>query len=134
VRPSILADTGPLYAALDPDDTLHGRAHNEIALLNRTGVRVVVLCPTLLETYSLALYRLGTWPAQTPLSEVSRRAQLLNPLSDDYDQANQRLLGFRDQRMSLFDAVLATVSQRLKLPVWTFDHHFDVMRIDVWRA
>jgi predicted nucleic acid-binding protein len=27
----------------------------------------------------------------------------------------------------LFDAVYAALAERLDLPVWTFDHHFDVM-------
>lgn len=134
MRPTVLADTGPLFAALDPDDTFHRRAHDEIKLLNRNGVGIAILYPTLLETYSLVLYRLGIQPAQVWLGEVSRGAQLLNPLPDDYDQAKQRLLTYQDQRMSLFDAVLATASQRLRVPVWTFDHHFDVMRVAVWRV
>jgi predicted nucleic acid-binding protein len=33
----------------------------------------------------------------------------------------------------MFDAVTAVLARRLELPVWTYDHHFDVMRIAVWR-
>jgi len=76
VRGSVLADTGPLYAALDRDDTWHRRAQDDI----------------------------------------------------------ERLLAYTDQPLSLVDAVLAVVSSRLASPVWTFDHHFDVLRAEVWRG
>jgi predicted nucleic acid-binding protein len=33
----------------------------------------------------------------------------------------------------LVDAVIAEVADRLDAPVWTFDHHFDVMGANVWR-
>ncbi len=32
----------------------------------------------------------------------------------------------------LVDATLAVLSDRLELPVWTYDFHFDVMQIDMW--
>lgn len=38
-----------------------------------------------------------------------------------------------DQAITLFDATLAVLASRLKLEVWTYDHHFDVMRAKVWR-
>jgi hypothetical protein len=31
----VLADTGPLYAAVDPDDQYHGRAQRELKRLSR---------------------------------------------------------------------------------------------------
>ena len=40
---------------------------------------------------------------------------------------------FLDQDLSLFDAVTAALSDRLGLPVWTFDHHFELMRRPLWR-
>ncbi len=61
----VLADTGPLYAALDPDDTYHARAQEEITKLNRAGVNVAVIYPILQEAYSLILYRLGTRSAHS---------------------------------------------------------------------
>lgn len=42
-------------------------------------------------------------------------------------------LRYPDQSITLFDAILAVLSDRLALPIWTFDHHFDVMGSDVWR-
>jgi hypothetical protein len=35
--------------------------------------------------------------------------------------------------LTLFDTVLAAMSDWLEAPVWTFDHHFDVMQANVWR-
>ncbi len=54
-------------------------------------------------------------------------------MPEDYRRALERLLGYRDQDFSLFDAVTAVMGERLGLPVWTYDHHFDVMRTEVWR-
>jgi hypothetical protein len=31
------------------------------------------------------------------------------------------------------DRALAAMSVPLAAPVWTFDHHFDVMSVEVWR-
>jgi predicted nucleic acid-binding protein len=33
----------------------------------------------------------------------------------------------------LFDAIAAALSRRLKLPVWTFDQDFDLLRARQWR-
>jgi predicted nucleic acid-binding protein len=47
--------------------------------------------------------------------------------------AVQYIQRYSDQPITLADGVLAVLSQRLSLPVWTFDHHFDVMRANRWR-
>jgi predicted nucleic acid-binding protein len=61
------------------------------------------------------------------------RSGLVNPSSGDYQRAADRVQRFQDQAISLFDAVLAVLAETLDLPVWTFDHQFDVMRVAVWR-
>jgi predicted nucleic acid-binding protein len=38
-----------------------------------------------------------------------------------------------DQDISLFDAITHVVSERLHVPVWSYDHHFDVLRTRRWR-
>jgi predicted nucleic acid-binding protein len=43
------------------------------------------------------------------------------------------LCAFPTKSITLFDATLAIVASRLRLPVWTYDHHFDVMGTSVWR-
>jgi predicted nucleic acid-binding protein len=38
-----------------------------------------------------------------------------------------------DQSITLVDATLAALATRMGLDVWTYDHHFDVMRVGIWR-
>jgi len=60
-------------------------------------------------------------------------AALVNPSADDYRQAIVRVQSLKDQSLTLFDALVATLAGRLGLEVWTYDHHFDAMRVAVWR-
>jgi hypothetical protein len=59
VSGTVLADTGPLYAAVDPSDEHHERAQEDIRRLNSEGFGVAVAYPTLCECYSHDLYKLG---------------------------------------------------------------------------
>ena len=129
---AVLADTGPLYAAVDPDDEHHARALLELQKLNRDRHEIVMLYSTLLEAYSLIMFRLGRDVASNWLLDMAQTAPL-NPTSEDYWQAAARIRALTDQSITLFDAVAAVVAARLKLDVWTYDHHFDVMRVGVWR-
>lgn len=129
----MLADTGPLYAALDPSDDNHDRAREDVERLNSGGFGVAVAYPTLCECYSLVLYRLGAEAAHGWLVEMQDRAFLMNPTPDDFEEAATLLREYGDQALSLFDAVTAALSRRLGLLVWTYDHHFDVVRAEVWR-
>ena len=129
---AVLADTGPLYAAVDPEDEHHARALLELQKLNRDRQEVVILYSTLLEAYSLIIFRLGTDVALRWLLEVAQTA-LINPTSEDYWQAAARIQALADQPITLFDAVAAGVATRLKIDVWTYDYHFDLMKVGVWR-
>jgi len=90
---------------------------------------VVVPYPILLESYSLALHKLGTREAHALLPEVTSTAILTNATTEDYQDSSVAILPYRDQDLTLFDTVLAAMSDRLEAPVWTFDHHFDVLRL-----
>jgi predicted nucleic acid-binding protein len=129
---AVLADAGPLYAAVDPDDAHHKRAVREMQKFDQERREIVVAYSTLLETYSLILFRLGKSTATDWLADIAD-ASLINPSPEDYRLAAAKLRGFVDQPITLFDAVAATVATRLRLEVWTYDHHFDVMRVPVWR-
>jgi len=57
---AVLADAGPLYAVVDPDDSQHRRAVREMERLDEERREIVVAYSTLLETSnSLILFRLG---------------------------------------------------------------------------
>ena len=128
----MLADTGPLYAAVDPDDAHHKRARRELDRLAGGHQEVVVAYPTLLEAYTLILFRLGESAALHWLEEM-KDAALVNPVAEDYRQAVAKVQSLKDQPITLFDALVAALARRLSLEVWTYDHHFDVMRVAVWR-
>ena len=133
MRGIVLADTGPLYAARDPSDTHHDRAHDELARLQAQNLKVVVPYPILLESYSLVLRKLGNRQAHALLAEVTSTSILANATIEDYQDASVTILPYRNQDLTLFDTLLAAMSDRLESPVWTFDHHFDVLRVSVWR-
>jgi predicted nucleic acid-binding protein len=130
---SLLADTGPLYALVDPDDQHHSRAYGDWDRLSREGFQLTVLWSTVLETHSLIFRRLGFRAAQSWLDQATESLGLLNPRREHYQEAAQRIKRYPDQDISLFDGVLATLSLQLRIPVWAFDHHFDTMQVQVWR-
>lgn len=132
MRAAVLADTGPLYAAADPDDQYHARAQQEIKRLEQEGLTVVVTYSTLTECYTLVQRRLGLHAAHQWLAEILAAAALINPTPDDYVAAAARVQAYADQPLTLFDVVLAIVSERLGIPVWTYDYHFDIMQAIVW--
>lgn len=134
MRRRVLADTGPLYALIDPDDGLHRRAVGELARISEEQRPVLAAVPTLMETYSLLVHRFGSHLASGWLAEVRSGTGLVHPSAPDFDGAADRVARSLDQRITLFDAVLAELSDRLRVSVWTFDHHFDVLGVVVWRA
>jgi predicted nucleic acid-binding protein len=129
----VLADAGPLYATLDPSDQYHERAVAEGKKLVKDGYDVAVAYPTLQEVHSLVLYRLGHKPATKFLREAEDRSTFLVPTDSQYGIAIERLSRYPDQSLSMADAVVGVLAEQLHLSVWTYDHHFDIMRIPVWR-
>jgi predicted nucleic acid-binding protein len=132
MRRAVLADTGPLYAAVDPSDQFHGRAGDELQRLSDGGFTVAIAWPILAEAYTLVLRRLGAGAASTFLRESVTTGVPLNPDPGDYGAAARRLTA-RSSRVTLFDAVLAQLSDRLDVPVWTYDGDFKAMGVAVWR-
>jgi hypothetical protein len=86
-----------------------------------------------LESYSLVLHRLGARTAIQWLEEVLAGSSLVNPTSEDYMQSIAKVAALPGQGVTLFDAMTAVLSGRLGVATWTYDHHFDVMRCNVWR-
>jgi predicted nucleic acid-binding protein len=130
---SVIADTTPLYGLVDPSDQYHQRAVQELLIIQRLKIKVIIPYPIALESYSLVLYRLGIPIALKFFEEMRNSAILVEPTQNDYYLAWQKVKQYSDQKVTLFDAVTAIISQRLNHPVWTYDHHFDIMGISVWR-
>jgi len=128
----VLLDTGPLYALADPSDQYHRRARRQLEQLTSENRLAAVAYPTLAEAYTLVLHRLGIAYAHRWLRELLAGTLLLNPEPGDYRTAFDLLLRFADQPLTLFDAVTASLSLRLQMPVWTFDRHFALLGVECW--
>jgi predicted nucleic acid-binding protein len=129
----VLADTVIFYALLDEKDTHHQRAQLELQKIVESKTTIYLSFPIFLEAYSLLLYRLGFPSAQEFVDYCLDSVEFINPTSEDYLQAKDKALRYPDQTITLVDAITAVLSERLNLPVWSYDYHFDVMRINVWR-
>lgn len=128
----ILADTTPLYAAVNPDDQYHRRATEDLRRLREAGLYLGIPWSTVMETYSLILHRLGTHVAVRWLSEVRPATAFLQPAEEDFQSSLTTIARFPDQQVTLFDALLYSMSVRLGEPVWSYDHHFDILRARRW--
>jgi uncharacterized protein len=131
--PAVLADTGPLYALADPSDQHHKRAAHELGLIDKNRLMIAVAYPVLCEAQVLILRRLGGKYPRQWMAEIVDGAPLLNPEPADYQSAFDRINKFADHPITLVDAVIAAMSERLELPVWSFDRHFVTMAADTWR-
>lgn len=131
---TVLADTGPLYALADPSDQYHRQAIGESDQIRGKNSRVAVHYPVLCESHTLVLRRLGGAYSRQWLGELLEGSVLLNPDPADYLSAAALLDGFRDQRITLVDAVTAVLARRLRIDVWSYDRHFTIMGIRLWRA
>lgn len=130
-----LADTGPLYALTDPADRHHRRALAELVQLTGVGRVLAAPFPVLCESYSLILYHLGPEAAiRWWRKSAGGGLGMLNPTRKDYLEAASWISRYQDQTISLFDGLLAVLSRRVSAPVWTFDHQFDLMHVQVWRS
>jgi predicted nucleic acid-binding protein len=129
----ILADTGPLYALADPSDQFHARAAKELEAIGANGYSVAVAYPNLCEAYTLVLHRLSGDYARQWLTEIMDGTLPLHPEPVDFSAGVARLRRFADHPITLVDAVIASLAERLRLPVWSFDRHFRTMRVKVWQ-
>lgn len=133
MRSVVPADTGPLYAAADQNDSFHARSLEEQERLEAENLETAVSYATLQEAYVLILRKLGNVRARSFLEDIVQGAVLIASMKEDYERAVRRVLRYPDQDISLADAVNAEVCERFRVPVWTYDHHFDVMGTHVWR-
>ena len=129
----VLADTVPLYAAYDSSDRYHDRSQQELIVFSQQPLPVIVIYPVLTECHNLLLKRFGVGVGLRFLQDMKAGAILMSPDLKDYDGSITLLQNYKDQAITFCDATIASVSKRLKLSVWTYDFHFDVMNSQVWR-
>ncbi len=123
-----------MYAATDSTDSRHERSLQEQTQLEAQSLRAVVSYATLQEAHGLVLRKLGPSQAQTFLRDLLRTTVFVVPIEEDHKKAVGRVLRYPDQDISMADAVNAEIADRLQVPVWTYDHHFDIMGSRVWRT
>ena len=114
---AILADTTPLYGAIDTSDQFHARAQAEIQRIATEKLIVVVSFPVYIETYSLTLYRLGFEQATRFSQNCLESANLLNPTEEQYLKAIKKVQQFPDQTITIVDALTAILADELNIPV-----------------
>lgn len=128
----VLADTTPLFAAFSPSDQYHDRAQDDLHRLERARIPVAGLTTTVLDGHSLVLFRQGAIAANTWLDAITRSAKPIHPTMEDFEAALLQIPRFPDQRLTIFDAIVYVISDRLRIPIWSYDHHFDVLRANRW--
>ena len=129
----IIADTGPLYAAIDIDDQYHQRSQQELEIINQQKLAILVPYPIYLETHKLILQSLGITAALRFTKDIEKQVNFINPTPQDYQAATSIITKFPDQKITLFDAITVVLANQINLPVWTYDYHFDIMKVQVLR-
>lgn len=124
----IVIDTGGLYAALDANEALHGRA--VAALVNAKPPRL--LSPFVLaELDYLVGTRVGHQAQLSLADEVTRGAYQLEPFtSEDLGHARRIMERYADLRIGLADASVVVIAHRHRTLdlLCTDERHFRALR------
>jgi predicted nucleic acid-binding protein len=124
----IVLDTGGLYAALDANEVLHGRA--VAALVASTPPRVV--SPFVLAELDYLIGRRAGHQAQMALiDEVARGAYQLESFSpEDLGHAKRIMERYADLRIGLADASVVVLADRYRTVelLCTDERHFRALR------
>lgn len=128
-------DTAPMYALLTPADQHHGRAKAAFDHLSASGEAAFLPYPIATELHNLILYRKPEDPARAErvVTQALCIYPLLLPGEGDVTAALALLRAFGDQKISLTDATLAAMANRLGAKVLTFDtRHFALLKARVF--
>lgn len=124
----IVLDTGGLYAALDANESLHGRA--VAALVSAPPPRV--LSPFVLaELDYLIGTRVGHQAQMALAAEVTRGAYRLEPFTaEDLAHASRIMERYADLRIGLTDASVVVIANRHRVHdvLCTDQRHFRALR------
>lgn len=125
---ALVADTGPLLAALDVNDRDHGPCRD---LLATTTEAIVVPAPVVVELEWMITSRVGRDEFDEFLDDVERGAVRIESLSaQDYARVRVLLRQYGDLPLGFVDASVVAVCERLgERKVATLDQrHFKVVR------
>lgn len=125
MKPKVLADTGPLVAALDRRDAFHSWAVAE-------GERVLGHVVTCEAVITEACYLLGRMPAGVNgLFDMLSRGDLIVAfhLENEVSRVHQLMTRYANVPMSLADACLVRMAEiHNDATVWTLDGDFRIYR------
>lgn len=128
---SVFVDTSAWYAIVDAGDSDHAAA---VAFHTTNKIPVITTNAVFSETLTLIRYRIGHKAALTfgqKLKESSSVKIVTVTLADE-EQAWDVFVKYCDQDFSFVDCCSFAVMQRMKIDtVFTFDHHFKVMKFNV---
>ena len=130
----VCLDTGPLYALLDARDQAHQRALALFSDVTQQGWQLVCPVPAALELHRLLLSRKPAQPerAHQALAAVMERYPFTLPNEQDSQTAVATLRRYSDQKITFADALIASMAQRIKAFVMTFDQrHFSLLGVDI---
>lgn len=130
---TIFLDTGPLYGLMIPRDQHHHAAVEAFAALDGAGVQLPFT--TALELHRLIVHRKPRDPglALSVMQRLLERYPLAMPTNEDAEAALELLSRYRDQAITLADAVLASMAARAGARVLTFDRrHFGLLGAEVY--
>jgi predicted nucleic acid-binding protein len=124
----IVLDTGGLYAALDANEELHGRA---VAALVSTQPPRLLSPFVLAELDYLVAHRVGHTAQMALIDEVCRGVYRLEPFSqDDVSQAKRIMERYDDLHIGIADASVVVLAFRHR--TWdllcTGERHFRALR------
>ena len=124
----IVLDTGGVYAALDGNEALHGRA---VAALVAAPPPRVVSPFVLAELDYLIASRVGHQAQMALIDEVTRGAYQLELFApEDVDHARRIMERYADLRVGLADASVVVLASRYRTLdlLCTDERHFRVLR------
>ncbi len=133
----VFLDTAPLYGLLDARDQYHQRALAIFGGAQKAGDTLLCPLPTALELHGLLVKRKPSDPgaAHKALRGVVAAYLPVFPTQANTDAATELLARFGDQRITLTDALLASMAVQGDARVLTFDvRHFVLMGVVLHRA
>lgn len=124
---TLVCDTGVVYATLDAAE----KHHRACVALVVASDAVVVPAPVLVELDHLARTRRRTRATDAVLASIEDGSLLVAPLDlEDYSRVRALVAGYADLPLSLVDAAVVAIAERLEQTrIATLDRrHFSVIR------